>query len=147
MPNRIQAEAALWEQVWAEYDARKQQAPVAAMAARAPTPRRAPRHWGRRLRGMAALCIVLSATAYAIAPMLAAARLGEALAAGDAGVLEQVVDWRQVHAVMAQDMAAATQGHGPGATAFLAGMAGDVAQGLASPAGLVALLRDRMPRQ
>ncbi len=143
MANQIQTDAAIWDQVWAEYDTRRQQEPARIQPVVAPTRQRPA--WGRRLRGLAALCIVLSATAYAVAPVLAAARMGEALASGDALALEAAVDWSGVGAALNQEMATATQGHSPAATAFLQGMVTDVAQGLATPAGLMGLLRGRLP--
>lgn len=145
MQERRQGDADLWEQVWQEYDARRQ-APQAACAVPAAPPERRRRPRGRGLRMLLACCIVCSATGYAVAPLLAAARLGEALAEGDTAWLTEAVDWRSISPGLSATMLADAGSHDGRAAAFLRGMAEDVAQGMATPDGLTGLLRGRLPR-
>lgn len=175
MPIPIQARTALWDQVWDEYDLRQDRGPALATTLAptlAPTllptlghtPKAMPAArrgrgaaWGRRLRGMAALCIVLGATAFATAPIVAAARVGQALASGDVAQLQMAVDWQSLSPALRHGMDAAIQGNGlgsgssggsgGGAATFLAGMADEMMQGLATPAGLMALVRPRLPAE
>ena len=145
MQDKHQGQAELWEQIWQEYDARHK-APPAAPASPAHRIERRRRPRGRGLRMLMALCIVLSATGYAVAPLMAAARLGEALAAGDTAWLTEAVDWDTISPALSETMLADAGAHDSQATAFLRGMAQDVARGMATPDGLTRLLRNRLPR-
>lgn len=140
-----QDQSDLWEQVWREYDTRKR-APAAAPVAAALRPERRRRPRGRAMRALLACSIVVSAAGYAVAPLLAAARLGEALAAGDTAWLTEAVDWNGVTPGFSETMLAGATGHDGQAAAFLRGMAEDVARGMATPDGMAGLLRDRLPR-
>lgn len=141
-----QNRSALWDQVWAEYDVRRGKAPAPPPRPQAPAGRsRRGAAWGRRLRGLAALGIVCGATAFATAPILTAARVGQALAAGDVAGLEAAVDWQTLSPALRQGMDAAVRDSGGGAAAFLAGMADEMAQGMATPQGLLAVMRERLP--
>ena len=145
MQERRQGQADLWEQVWQEYDARRRD-PVPPLAAPAHRPERRRRPRGRGLRALLACCIVASATCYAVAPLLAAARLGEALASGDTAWLAAGVDWNGVSPGLSETMLASAAGHDGQAADFLRGMADDIARGMATPEGMTGLLRDRLPR-
>ncbi len=144
MPNRIQANASLWDQVWEEYDRRQRSMP-ALQAAGPPARPRPKAAWGRRLRMAVAAGIVASATAYALMPLLAAARMGEALVAGNAGTLAMAVDWTSLPEGIDRAMGESIEQHSGAAAAFLTGMAGEVRGALATPEGLLAVLRDRLP--
>lgn len=137
MRQTIQDRAALWEQVWAEYDARHAGTPaLIARAAPVPKPRRrAP--W-RGLRLCAAFALLGLVGAYATAPFIAAAQLGEALASGDAARIAGRVDWAGLRPALP---ASGLDGQ---AGVFLAAMADDIARGMATPAGLAELGRERM---
>ena len=139
-----QRQAELWEQVWQEYDARRRE--PSRTTAPVPLPERRRRPRGRALRAMLACCIVFSVTVYATAPLVAAARMGEALAAGDTAWLTDAVDWAAISPALSDTMLAGTAGHDDQAAAFLRGMARDVARGMATPEGMTGLLRDRLPR-
>jgi len=134
----------LWDRVWEEYDSRR--APAAVPVATAPrrVERRRPR--GRGLRALLACCIMVSVAGYALAPLIAAARLGEALAAGNVTWLASAVDWADLSPGLSDSMLAGAGQHDGQAATFLRDMAQDVARGMATPAGMAALLRDRLPR-
>lgn len=145
MQERPKRPSDLWEQVWQEYDARR----LNPVRPAAPPPirverRRKPR--GRGIRGLLACCIVASVTGYAAAPLIAAARLGEALAAGDTAWLHEAVDWDGLSPSLSDTMLASTAGHDGQAAAFLRGMVDDIARGMATPHGMSGLLRERLPR-
>ena len=139
MRRTTQCQDDLWNDIWAEYDASRQVQASETIPA-PPVRRRRPRF----LRFAAAACLMGLVVAYAGAPFLAAATLGEALAAGDAQGLEQRVDWASLGPQFAASLN--TQPLSPQADRFLGGMARDVAQGMASPEGLLGLVRDRLPR-
>ena len=136
MRQTMQDRAALWEQVWAEYDARQGTTPALLPAAASP-PRRRRAAW-RSLRLAAAFALLGLVSAYATAPFIAAAQLGEALASGDAGRIANHVDWAELRPALP---ASGLDGQ---AGAFLAAMADDIARGMATPAGLAHLGRERM---
>ncbi len=145
MQERPKRQSDLWEQVWHEYDARRQNpSPAAPTPIARPERRRKPR--GRALRAFLACCIVFSVGGYAAAPLLTAARLGEALASGDTAWLADAVDWNDISPGLSDTMLASTAGHDGQAATFLRSMADDVARGMATPAGMSSLLRDRLPR-
>lgn len=137
-------QADLWQQVWAEYDARRALPPPTSPPAMRPERRRRPR--GRGLRAALAGCILAATGAYAVAPLLAAARVGEALAAGDTAWLAQAVDWQEVSPGLQHGLMLAAAGHEGQAAAFLRAIAQDVAQGMATPDGMAGLLRERLPQ-
>lgn len=163
----IQSRTALWDQVWEEYDQRRQTTPAPACrpaswpvplpaaplapAPLAPAPlaprvarRRRGAGWQRGVRCLAALCIIVGATTYATAPILAAARVGKALATGDVAGLQAAVDWQSLSPALRQGMEATVRDSDGGASGFLAGMADEMARGLATPEGLMALMRERL---
>lgn len=148
MQERRQGDADLWEQVWQQYD--RQRAAPAPPPAPLPSPmveRRSRRRTaGRAMRGLTACGIVAAVGFYALAPVFAAARFGEALAAGDMAWLNASVDWQQVAPALSQGMVASLEGHTGTAAIFLRGMSEDVAAGMATPQGMANLLRDRLPR-
>ncbi|MBC7432286.1 MAG: DUF2939 domain-containing protein [Rubritepida sp.] len=144
MQEPREGQADLWEQVWREYDSRRSAPAVAALPVVRVERRRRPR--GRGVRALLASCIMVSVVCYAVAPLLAAARLGEALAAGDTAWLTEAVDWRQVSPALSEAMLAGATGHSDQAQAFLRDMAQDVARGMATPDGMAGLLRERLPR-
>ena len=144
MQDRRHGQAELWEQVWLEYDSRRCEPPRPAQPTTLPERRRRPR--GRALRALLACCIVVFTTTYAVAPLMAAARLGQALAAGDTAWLTDAVDWAELSPTLSDTMLASTTGHDGQAAAFLRDMARDVARGMATPDGMSNLLRDRLPR-
>jgi hypothetical protein len=144
MQDRRHGQADLWKQVWHEYDARRREPPRPAAATILPERRRRPR--GRALRSLLACCIVVGTTTYALAPLMAAARLGQALAAGDIAWLTEAVDWAEISPTLSETMLAGVTGHDGQAAAFLRGMAQEVARGMATPDGMTTLMRDRLPR-
>lgn len=137
MRPSIHDRAALWEQVWAEYDARHAAPPATAAPASLASPRRRRAPW-RVMRLASAFGLLALVSAYAAAPFVAAAQLGEALASGDAGRIAGHVDWAELRPALP---ASGLDGE---AGAFLAAMADDIARGMATPAGLARLGRERM---
>lgn len=137
MQKPIQGRAAIWEQVWAEYDARHAgtPSPIEVAPASPSPPRRAP--W-RSLRLGAAFALLGLVGAYAAAPFIAAAQLGEALASGDAARIASRVDWAGLRPALPPS------GLDGQAGVFLAAMADDIARGMATPAALAHLGRERM---
>ncbi|WP_164867820.1 DUF2939 domain-containing protein [Rhodovarius crocodyli] len=132
----------LWEEIWREYDEGR---PVSQPAQPVSAPARpAPRRRSRLVRIAGALGLLGLLGTYLAAPFVAAATLGEALARGDAARLEAQVDWARLAPQFAEGLG--SQPLSPQADRFLAGMAHDVAQGMATPAGLIGALRDRLPR-
>lgn len=138
MRQNLQDRAALWEQVWAEYDARHAAPKVLpAIPTVAPAPR-ARRRSFRALRLSAAFGLLGLVGAYAAAPFVAAAQLGDALASGDAARIAVHVDWVALRPALSIN---ALDGQ---AGAFLEAMAQDMARAMATPAALASLGRERM---
>lgn len=136
MRQTIQDRAALWEQVWAEYDARHAGAPAPIVPPAAPPARR--KRSFRTLRLAAAFGLLGLVSAYAAAPFLAAAELGDALASGDAARIAERVDWAELRPVLPPSGLDGKAGE------FLAAMAEDIGRGMATPAALASLGRERM---
>jgi hypothetical protein len=88
---------------------------------------------------------VAATAGYAVLPVLAAARIGEALLAGDAAGLDAAVDWGRLPEGLDRAMSESIAQHSGPAATFLMGMAEEIRQGLATPSGLMMLARDRLP--
>ena len=143
--------ANLWDEVWAEYDARVIRAPVA--VARRETPAMAARS---RIRARAGWCLAgvlaLAGVGYAAAPVLAAQNVTAALSGADPGGMAALVDWPSVQAGLSGELAAAAHALPPGRTAglsgagldFLQGMAREVSAGMSTADGLAELMRRRL---
>ncbi len=138
----IQERRNLWEEIWREYDQGRPVSPPARPVPATIPP--APRRRSSLLRVAGAMGLLGLIGTYLAAPFVAAATLGEALARGDAAGLETQVDWARLAPQFAEGLG--SQPLSPQADRFLAGMARDVAQGMATPEGLIAALRDRLPR-
>jgi hypothetical protein len=143
--------ANLWDEVWAEYDARH--APRAMAVARPATPASAARaRRAGRARWWVAGVLALGFAGYAAAPVLAAQHVTAALAGADAAGMAGLVDWSAVQAGLSGELAAATHALPPGRTAglsgagldFLQGMARDVSAGMSTAEGLANLMRRRL---
>lgn len=138
-----------WDTVWRDYDARRAvaapavatpmaAAPVAPAGVARPRPagqRRAPR---ARLSALAA-AVPLAALAYGLAqpPLRLAQEVAEAVRVGDPARIAPHVDWQGLRTDVGLGPA------GAGADPFLGQLAGVVAAGQATPAGLLALLGAR----
>jgi hypothetical protein len=142
----------VWDEVWAEYDSRQ-----AARAPARPLPAARPAATRRRAgRAMALLATaglgLLTATAYAAMPVLAAREISQALAANDPGAMQDRVDWAALHQALSAELAGTiralppgrTAGLGSGGAAYLESMAQDVSGRLATAAGLAAMVRNRL---
>ncbi len=150
--------ANMWDEVWAEYDARLAprpmavaRRPVAAPAAVAPASAASARRAGRAKWWLAGL-VALGCAGYAAAPVLAAQGVTAALSAADAEGMAGLVDWPAVRSGLTGELAAAAHALPPGRTAglsgagldFLQGMARDVSAGMSTADGLAELLRRRL---
>ncbi len=153
--------ANLWDEVWAEYDARLAPAPAAAQpldwqasANRRAQPLAQPlaQPVARRAGWWAAALLAVGLSGYAAMPVLASQHLTAALDADDAAGVAAMVDWPAVQASLSGDLAAATHALPPGRTAglsgagldYLQGMAREVSAGMATAEGLANLLRRRL---
>ena len=142
--------ANLWDEVWAEYDARMAPAAVArpAPALARTRPRATVR--GRRVGRWAAALLALGLGTYLAAPVLASQQVTAAIAADDPAGLEALVDWPALQAGMHEDLAAAalplgrTAGLSSAGLDYLQAMARETASGMASADGLATLLRRRL---
>lgn len=129
----------IWNEVWADYDARH--APPAALQPHAVAHRRRGRGRDRSVPVLLAAIIVLllSAGAYAAAPVHAVRGIIHAFHSADRAAVAAVVDWAALESSHGFATAAGPQP----ANAFLAGLARTVRQRLATPEGLLALVQAR----
>lgn len=131
--------AALWDEVWAEYDARHARVPTPAprparRPAAAPVRRRRP--WGLLALGVTAALLV-----YAASPLAAAVQLVAAVQRADATALTAQADWERMRpAIEARLEAMAAQRLEGPAPAFVRQMQAELAARLASPQGVGALV-------
>lgn len=142
--------ADLWNEVWAEYDARavaRSPQPRAAAA-----PRRRERSGLRAAWWLVALLALALAAGYVAAALLAAQQVTRALGSADTATLAQAVDWSAVEASLAGRLLASahelptgrTAGLTPAGLDFLQGMAREVTAGIATQDGLAELVRRRL---
>ncbi len=147
--------ADLWDEVWAEYDARTSPPVARPRAAPAAVAWVAPQAASRGAVGWrwaAAGLLALGLAGYAAMPVLAAQRLTQGLSQDDSGALEAVVDWPAMQAGLGGQLAASAHALPPGRSAgltpagldFLQGLAWEVTAGITSAEGLGALLRRRL---
>jgi len=143
--------ANLWDEVWAEYDARTAPQPVAVARRQAPAEAARTRRSARASWWLAGL-LALGLAGYAAAPVLAAQEVTAALSAADTSAIAEVVDWSAVRAGLTGELSAAAHALPPGRTAglsgagldFLQGMAREVSAGVSTADGLAELIRRRL---
>ena len=107
--------------------------------------RRSPRSvWRPYLRGMAfAACAVVAV--YVGSPVASAVQVAAAIQRGDAASLAHHIDWATLRPALTAALAAEAQAnHTQPMPSFIMGMAQDMADRLASPAGLAVLLNERL---
>jgi hypothetical protein len=126
----------IWNEVWADYDARH--APPAALQPHAVAYRR--RDQSVPVLLAAFVVLLLAAGAYAAAPVHAVRGIIHAFHSADRAAVAAVVDWAALE--NSHGFAIAAAGPQP-ANAFLAGLARIVRQRLATPEGLLALVQAR----
>lgn len=138
-----------WDEVWAEFDAREAaRARLANPAAMAPPPApRAPprprRPW--RFRRALAVMACIAGAAYAGAPVASAVQMAAAIQRGDAAALAPHVEWNTLRPAVEAALAAEMQRNAAAPMPdFITGMAREMTERLASPAGLAALLHERL---
>jgi hypothetical protein len=140
--------ANLWDEVWAEYDARLAPRPVAAARRETPATAARARRLGQAKWWLAGL-LALGFAGYAAAPVLAAQNVTAALSGADAAGMAALVDWPAVQAGLTGELSAAAHALPPGRTAglsgagldFLQGMAREVSAGISTAGGLAELMR------
>jgi hypothetical protein len=121
-----------WDSVWADFDARRPVvAPVAPVPAGSPRPARPRRLLLQSLAGVLAICIA--------APVATALSLAGAVQRLDATAQ---VDWPTLRNGMRQVLVSDAERHGP-MPPFIHAMAATMAERMASPQGLAAVLHDR----
>ncbi len=143
--------ANLWDEIWAEYDARLAPQP-AAMARRPAAVVAAPGQRVGHAKWWLAGLLALGCAGYAAAPVLAAQNLTAALSAADAEGMAGLVDWSAVQSGLSGELSAAAHALPPGRTAglsgagldYLQGMAREVSAGMSTADGLAELLRRRL---
>jgi hypothetical protein len=160
MSRAATASAALWDEVWAEYDARQRR-----RAAASPTPARPRADWlgelvngpaappraaarsetparpRRRPWGLLALGATAALAAYAASPLAAAVQVASAVQRADATALTAQADWERLRpGIEARLEAMAAQRLDGAPPAFVRQMQGDLAARLASPQGFGALV-------
>lgn len=98
-----------------------------------------------RFRRVLALMACTMVAVYAGSPVASAVQVAAAIQRGDAAVLAHYIDWNSLRPVIASALAAEAQRNDaqpmPG---FITDMAQDLAERLASPAGLAQLLNERL---
>lgn len=110
------------------------------------TPRQAPPGQGRRhvKRVLAVMACTLVAV-YAGSPVASAVQVAAAIQRGDAAALAHHIDWNTLRPALNAALAAETQRNSAAPMPdFITGMAQDMAERLATPAGLAALLNERL---
>lgn len=130
--------ADVWDDVWAEYDARQPATPTSIAQATTRRPRRLP--W------RAGLFAATLATAAALTtPFAAAVQIAQAVQLRDAPALASQVDWAALRSGLEEALQreASTNATAP-MPAFITTMASDMAGRLASPEGFSALLAERV---
>lgn len=129
----------IWNEVWADYDARH--APPAALQPHAVAHRGRGRGRDRLVPALLAAFVVLllAAGAYAAAPIHAVRGIIHAFHSADRAAVAAVVDW----AALETSYGFATTAGPQPANAFLARLARTVRQRLATPEGLLALVQTR----
>ncbi len=143
--------ANLWDEVWAEYDAREAPRAVAAVRRETPAEAARARRAGRTGWYLAGL-LALGLAGYGAAPVLAAQQLTAALSGADAEGMAALVDWPAVQAGLSGELSAAAHALPPGRTAGLSGagldylqaMAREVSAGMGTADGLAELMRRRL---
>lgn len=145
MSRALTGDAALWDEVWAEYDARHPRLPpkpaTPPLPAREQHPARAPRaprrwRWRLLVTGLAAALL-----AYAASPLAAAVQIAAAVQRADGAAMVPQVDWERLRpAIEARLEAMAAQRLDGPAPAFVRQMQAELAAQLASPQGLGALV-------
>jgi hypothetical protein len=112
----------------------------AAQAAR----RQKPRGMGRFKRVLAVMACTVVAV-YAGSPVASAVQVAAAIQRGDAAALAHYIDWNTLRPALNAALAAETQRNSSQPMPdFITGMAQDMAERLASPAGLALLLNERL---
>lgn len=102
------------------------------------------RDLGRFKRILAVLACALGAV-YAGSPVASAVQLAAAIQRGDAAALAHHIDWNTLRPALSAALAAETQRNSSAPMPdFITGMAQDMAERLASPAGLAVLLNERL---